>query len=101
MKVWLDDRRTPPDEDWLWVETSAEAIALLRDNEVEELSLDHDLAIFDADGREETGYDVLLWIEEQVNLHRYHPPRLNVHSANPPARKRMEEAIQAIERRAT
>src|ERR1035437_3768958 len=99
MKVWLDDRREPP-LDFVWVKTPAETITLLEAGEVEELSLDHDLGLWDDDGRELTGYDVLLWIEEQVVLHGYRPPRLSVHSANSAARSRMQQAISSIERRA-
>ena len=65
---WLDDRREPP-PGWVWSKTPAETIAP-RAGEVDELSLDHDLGLRDDDGRELTGYDVLIWIEEQVVLHR-------------------------------
>ena len=43
MRVWLDDQRAAP-EGWVHVRTPEEAIELLRGGEVEELSLDHDLA---------------------------------------------------------
>ena len=95
MKLWLDDRRQPP-PDWVWVTTPEETIALLETGEVEELSLDHDLGLWNKDGQELTGYDVLLWIEHQVVLHGFQPPALAVHSANSPARARMERAIRAI-----
>jgi hypothetical protein len=100
MKVWLDDRRDPPDGDWVWVTTPAEAIHLLAAGDIEELSLDHDLGLIDEGGREQTGYDVLLWIEEQVATAGLVPPRLVVHSANPPAHERMQRAIDAVNRRA-
>lgn len=29
MKIWVDDIRTPPDETWIWLETSDEAIEWL------------------------------------------------------------------------
>jgi hypothetical protein len=54
--------------------------------------------LWDAAGRELTGYDVLAWIEEQVVLHGYRPPRLSVHSANSAARERMERALKSIGR---
>lgn len=95
MKVWLDDRREPS-RDWMWVKTPEEAIALVQAGAVEELSLDHDLGLTDNDGRERTGYDVLLWIEEQVATARLVPPKLSVHSANPPAHERMLRAIESI-----
>jgi hypothetical protein len=81
------------------VMTVREAIELLESGEVEELSLDHDLALVDEHGREQTGYDVLAWIEERVVTERFRPPKLSVHSANPPAHERMLRAIESIERR--
>ncbi len=98
MKVWLDDRRSPPASDWVLVRTPGEAIELLRTGKVIELSLDHDLGLF-ADGRELTGYDVLLWLEERVATEAFQPPaKISVHSANAAAAPRMERAIEAIRR---
>jgi hypothetical protein len=95
--VWLDDRRPPPDDGWRRVRTPAEAIALLRAGVVAVLSLDHDLGIFTGE-REETGYDVLLWIEREVAAGAFAPPELLVHSSNPVGRRRMTQAIEAIGR---
>ena len=59
-----------------------EAIELLKSGEVTEISLDHDLG----DDDRGTGYDVVLWVEEQVALHGFVPPTMKVHSANVSAR---------------
>lgn len=105
LRVWLDDAldepaRRPP-EGWLGVKTPMDAIALLKTGRVVEISLDHDLGIFHEDGSEETGYDVLLWIEEQVALHGFKPPALmKPHSSNSSAHDKMLRAIDAIQRRA-
>jgi hypothetical protein len=100
MRVWLDDERSAP-PGWTHVRTVDNAIALILAEEpfggVEEISLDHDLGTVD-----ESGYDLLLWIERECHagyLHRV--PRLHIHTANPPARKRMEAAVAAIERMST
>lgn len=79
------------------MKTPHEVIALLKTGAVEELSLDHDLGI-DVGGDEQTGYDVLLWIEEQIGTGAatFTLPLLHVHSANPPAHDRMAKAIRAI-----
>ena len=92
MKIYLDDERTTPDG-WVRVYWPDEAIELLKAGQVVEISLDHDL------GNDErgTGYDVVLWIEEQVALHRFVPPAMKVHSANVSARTKMEAGIRAIE----
>jgi hypothetical protein len=99
VRVWLDDRRSPPSADWLWVHTPEEAIDLLRTGKVKELSLDHDLGI-DVGEDERTGYEVLLWIEQQVGsgVADFRVPDLKVHSANPPAHERMDRAIATIKR---
>jgi Cyclic-phosphate processing Receiver domain len=97
VRLWLDDRRSPPDSGWEWVTTPDAAIALLKGGGVSLISFDHDLG-FDGD-RELSGYEVLLWIEEAVALHGYEPPEMLVHSANPPGHERLLRGIAAIERR--
>jgi hypothetical protein len=97
VKVWLDDQRDAP-PGWTRTRTVSDTIAVLLAEEpfggVEELSLDHDLG-----SEHESGYDVLLWLERELHAgYLPHCPRLHVHTANPPARKRMEAAIQAINR---
>lgn len=95
MKLYLDDERpTPPG--WERAYTAPEAIELLKTGKVTHLSLDHDL------GPEEsgTGYNVCLWIEEQVVGFNspFVPPVMTIHSANPVGRQRMESAIKCIYR---
>ena len=92
MKIWLDDERPAP-EGWIRTAYADVTIHLLAYNDVSEVSLDHDLG----DHRIETGYDVVAWIEREVFINPdYKPPKINVHSANPPARKRMEAAARKI-----
>ena len=111
LKVYLDDERTPPDG-WVLVKTPAQAIALLETGEVSHLSLDHDLGDDEGIG---TGYDVVLWMEEQIFLAergnyynvpkrlgqtittRFIPPEhIIVHTANVSARIKMEQGIEKI-----
>ncbi len=103
LKVWLDDRpeRDPPaEEGWTIVRTPAEVVALLETGEVEELSLDHDLALWDESGREITGDEVVTWLMEAVVTRSFAPPKqIVVHSGNPAGRRRMELGIEAIYRR--
>ncbi|ELV8767400.1 hypothetical protein QNE34_003332 [Vibrio vulnificus] len=61
MKVYLDDKRPTP-EGWRRVYWPEEAIALLKQGTVAEVSLDQDLG----DDGHVTGYDMLLWIEEAL-----------------------------------
>jgi hypothetical protein len=98
-KVWLDDRRGPPNGDWVWVTTPAETIVILELDEVEKLNLGYDLGVVMPDGDEQTGYDVLRRMEKQVAIAGLMPPKLAVHSANPQAHERMQRAIDSINRR--
>jgi hypothetical protein len=104
MKVFLDDMRTPPDG-WILVRWPEEVIELLKTGKVKEVSLDHDLAdpLVDGQGycssrKERTGYDVLLWIEEQVATSDFVPPIIHIHTSNASARKKMEMAVNNIEK---
>lgn len=92
MKVYLDDERETP-SGWTRTYWPMETINLLQGGQVTHLSLDHDL------GNDEigTGYDVLLWIEKAIVYNNFKPPLyITVHSANPPAKKRMLAAINKI-----
>lgn len=91
MKLYLDDERIAPDG-WVQVRWPDEAIKLLEKGGVTHLSLDHDLG----DDQRGTGYDVLLWIEQEVVLQRHVPPEIAIHTANPAARQRMIAAVDAI-----
>ncbi len=92
MKVDLDDERPTP-AGWVRVYWPQEAIVLLETGQVTEISLDHDLG----DDEHGTGYDVVLWVEEQVIVRGFRPPRMTVHSANSSARIKMELGIHTIE----
>lgn len=91
MKVFLDDNRPCP-PGWVLVRWPDEAIELLKTGQVTEISLDHDLG----DDERGTGNDVVNWIEEQVALHDFVPPRMQVHSDNWAKRPIMEAGIRSI-----
>jgi len=93
MNVFLDDFRDAPDDSWVRVQIATDAIQLLRDNTVELLSLDHDLGDEYLYGN---GYQVLLWIEEQVLTTGYRPPRMLVHSTKTFGKTTKEKAIARI-----
>ena len=90
MRVYLDDIREAP-EGWTRARTAEEAIALLETGEVEEISLDHDL------GEGMSGYDVATWMEMQVALSGFIPPKVKVHWANPVGRDNIMAAVRAME----
>ena len=92
MKVFLDDERKTP-EGWWRVYTPEQTISMLESGMVTHLSLDHDLGDEELFG---CGYDVVLWIEEQVVTNNFVPPHILVHSANPSARDKMRSGIEQI-----
>lgn len=88
MKLWVDDERPAPDDSWTVAKTSNEAIKTLTYGSAyftnwEEISLDHDL------GGEDTGMKVVDWMTD----YGFWPKVVTVHTANPPARKRMLAAL--------
>lgn len=97
MRLWVDDERPVP-EGWVGAKTAKEAICILEEQKVEEISLDHDLG--DTENRpEETGYTVLTYIESRVVWdENYVAPKIHVHTANVAGRRRMELGVESIER---
>ena len=91
IKVYLDDLRVAP-EGWIRVKTASEAIVLLQQGNVVEISLDHDLG----DEENGTGYDVILWMEEKAFLEKFKCPRIHIHTANISAREKMEKGVSKI-----
>lgn len=91
MKLYLDDERKTP-VGWVRVFWPDEAIAWLKTEMVTEISLDHDLG----DDDRGTGYDVILWIENEVMTNNFIPPQIHIHSANVSARRKMELGVVAI-----
>lgn len=94
LKVWLDDERPAPDG-WTPVRWPEEAISLINKGNVSHISLDHDLG----DDDHGTGYDVLLWVEEQVHINPdFVLPDINIHTANPSASDKMHRALDSIKK---
>lgn len=82
MKLFLDDLRPVPDG-YEVARTYEECVKLLSENEVDTLSLDHDL------GTKKTGYDICLWLVEN----EVHPNKILIHSANPVGQKNMIQLL--------
>lgn len=97
MKVFLDDdhvNRRPPGPDWIEVRKVSTMVSLLETGKVTEISLDNDLGPGMREGRH-----VVTWIEKRVfNDKKFEPPIIHVHSANPVARRNMEESNMSIQR---
>ena len=88
MKLSVDDYRKAPDNHWTVAKNSTEAIIILDSLPVEELSLDHDL------GGKKTGYDIICWIEKQMETNNFIPPqKIICHSSNPVDEQNIELAL--------
>lgn len=99
--LWLDDKRFPPTNKWLWVKTAEEAIEALKKKDVLFASLDHDLApehyawapnYDEVAARKTNGQSVTRWLA-QVYRHEDEdilpPDGIRVHSMNPIGSARM------------
>jgi len=97
MKIYLDDERVTP-KGWVRAYWPEEAIEFLKAGNVSSLSLDHDLGEDScAHVRPRTGYDVVLWLEEQVICHGFKPPMyMFVHSSNESAKIKMKLGLKKI-----
>lgn len=84
MWLWVDDLRQPPSAEWTWVKTVRDALAYIRHNEVEKMSLDHDL------GNNRTSRPIVLWMCETDVW----PDEVLVHSANPPGVEWLEGMVR-------
>ena len=73
MKLWVDDVRRPPGDDWTWVLHVEDALEILATGEVTELALDNDLHPFERDGTE-----IVDWMVENGVW----PDTIHVHTAN-------------------
>lgn len=92
-KLFLDDCRPVPDSSWQLVTTAAQCIAALETQSYDCVSLDHDLGPEEAG----TGYDVLLWLEKMTyEQDRFLSLDIQIHTANPVARVRMQAARSSI-----
>lgn len=89
MKLWVDDLRPPPGDDWLWYRTSFDALtalAIARDCKMrlEVASLDHDL------GGDDTTRPIIMWMCE----HNLWFDEMRVHTQNPVGREWLEGMIE-------
>lgn len=73
VRLWLDDVRRPPDDEWRWVKSVEDATKALASGTVAEVSLDHDLHPYEHDGLE---------VVEWMAAHQVWPRLVRVHTAN-------------------
>lgn len=91
--LWVDDIRNPPNSDFTVVRTYADAIKQLETDQYDVIWLDHDLGDF-SNGREYTGYDVVLWLCERKHNGGVVPNLYNMLTSNPVGRTNMIRLIR-------
>lgn len=103
-KIFLDDERSPCDVTWIelcekkgWyiVRNYNDFVSLIEDkidwlNPPKIISFDHDIASFDIDGKEKTGYDCLKFLIEYCHLNNIFPPECIFHTMNSVGKNNMQ-----------
>ena len=107
MKLWVDDARPAP-QGWESASNYGEAVGILADGQVAEISLDYDLnleavattpcgiSIATSNDDAPTGYDVALWIEDAVSNGRIPAPTMSCHSTNPAGKQLILKVIKRM-----
>lgn len=90
MRIFLDNFKEAP-IGWVHAYTAEEAIRLLANFNVTDLSMDNEVNNGDA-----PGYYVLNWIENQILYSHYKPPKIHTHATNANNFKRMSTIIDSI-----
>lgn len=92
IKIWIDDIRTPPSEDWIWIKSVNEAkryISMIYSYGVTDimLNIDHDAGDYAKDGGDYI--EILNWLEE-IGYDGY----IHIHSMNVVGKMNMRNIIQ-------
>lgn len=94
LKLWIDDERPPPNDEWTWAKGYVEAMTAIRkccgEDGLLAISFDHDLG--EGGGNAElTGHDIA------VNLAKFsflRPETVMVHTQNPVGRDKIVEVVK-------
>ena len=95
-KLWIDDMRRPPTNEWIWVQTVNEAKSAIRfyersyNNDIIIIDLDHDAGDFAKNGGDYI--EILNWLEREgiVDTGYF----FHIHSYNPVGVQNMRAIIQ-------
>lgn len=104
IKLWIDDLRQPPSDEWTWAKTLEEAMDHIKSTVgVSEISFDHDLGVKyqDADGwyRWKDTQPVAKYLEAQAESGELSVmPVWRIHSMNPEGRKQLIAILQRAEK---
>ena len=96
MKLWVDDVRQPPSDEWVWIKTVKMAKTIIHHYEHQyqddtiTIDLDHDAGDFSKDGGDYI--EILNWLEREgiVDTGYF----FHIHSMNPVGVQNMRAIIQ-------
>ena len=96
MKLWIDDVRRPPSDEWIWCSTTNEAISAIchyernMHDDTITIDLDHDAGDFAKDGGDYV--KILDWLEQEgiVDTGYF----FHIHSQNPVGVQNMRAIIE-------
>lgn len=96
MKLWVDDIRTPPSDEWLWARSVNQAITAIKcyersfTTDTIYINLDHDAGDFEKDGGDYIR--ILDWLEQAKIVDTGY--FFYLHTMNPVGRENMERIIR-------
>ncbi len=92
MKLFIDDLRDAPDDTWTVARNASDAKEFLCGGQVTSVSFDNDLGL-----ESEEGWEIANWLEVRIRAREVPMiQHFNVHSANPPAARRIWNTLNAI-----
>lgn len=96
MKLWIDDVRQPPSDDWIWCKSvnGAKAMIIMYEHQYQTdtitIDLDHDAGEFEINGGDYI--NLLNWLEEEQCVDTGY--FFHIHSMNPVGIQNMRNIIQ-------
>lgn len=102
IRLWIDDMRNPPSDEWVWAKTLEEAMEHIKSpSGVQEVSFDHDLGVKDMTMANTwiNSQPVAKYLEAQAESGAIDKlPVWWIHSMNPRGRKELLAILQRAER---
>ena len=97
MKLFVDDERAAP-KGWELARTVTEAIRILANNQVDIVSLDHDIIYHDEKGNSHLAKETFEPVIHFIKLmpKKLRPHTVIIHTANPPAGIRMMQELKGV-----
>ncbi len=102
IKLWIDDIRNAPSDEWVIARTITDAIRILAQWDIEEISLDHDISHQVAIGRVSRPYPcdecfcavAYFILEKYVDNRSAGYPKITLHTSNPVGAEKMKNILK-------